>query len=186
MLSNVIRESITRITLEAVSAAVKGECYSPEPSELGELNVKCGGFVTLKTNGNLRGCLGCFTSDEPLYLTIARYAKLSATEDPRFVSNRIDVSELDKLQMDISILSPLEACEKPQEIVLGKHGIYIKSGWSSGCFLPQVATETGWSVDEFWSHCCCHKARLPADAWKTGGAELFTFTAEVIEVPASG
>ena len=62
---------------------------------------------------------------------------------------------------------------------LGRHGIYIKRGWASGCFLPQVATETGWSKEEFLSQCCGGKASLPSDAWKDAETEVYLFTAEV-------
>jgi uncharacterized protein (TIGR00296 family) len=105
----------------------------------------------------------------------------SATKDPRFAGQRLTPADLQSLTFDVSVLSPLEECRDPLGIELGTHGIYIRHGWQSGCFLPQVATETGWSVEEFWSACCSHKAGLPADAWKTGMAEIFTFTAEIIE-----
>jgi uncharacterized protein (TIGR00296 family) len=88
------------------------------------------------------------------------------------------------VRLDISVLSELEPCDDPWSIQLGVHGIYVKKGQRSGCFLPQVATETGWTVEEFWSYCCAHKAGLAPDAWTRPDVEKFTFTAEIVEDPA--
>ena len=105
----------------------------------------------------------------------------AAAEDPRFVGMRIRPSELPRLQVEISVLSALERIENPLDIELGTHGIYIKRGTRSGCFLPQVATETGWSKEEFLSQCCAGKAGLPANAWEGSDTEVLVFTAQIIE-----
>ena len=181
MLEQKERDSLRDIVCESLRAALAGEAYVPPEPSTDALAAECGCFVTLKTGGQLRGCLGCFTSDRPLVETVARMTRDSALEDPRFAGNRLRPEDLPAITWDISVLSPLEPCGDPYAIELGRHGIYLRAGLQSGCFLPQVATETGWSVEEFWSTCCAHKAGLPADAWKTGSAELFTFTAEVIE-----
>ena len=89
------------------------------------------------------------------------------------------LGELQDVNVEISVLSPLERTNDPLSIELGVHGIYIRSGFSSGCFLPQVATETGWSKEEFLSNCASHKAGLPPDAWRDPDTEVLTFTAEV-------
>ncbi len=81
--------------------------------------------------------------------------------------------------MDVSVLSPLEPCADPEAILPGVHGIYVRRDGFSGCFLPQVATEQKWGVDELWGHCCRDKAGLEWDAWKKPGIELMTFTADV-------
>ena len=104
---------------------------------------------------------------------------LAATQDNRFLANPITPGELEKIDIEISVLSPLERTEDPLSLELGKHGIYIKCGWASGCFLPQVATETGWTKEEFLSQCCGGKAGLPSDAWKQPDTEVFLFTADV-------
>ncbi len=77
------------------------------------------------------------------------------------------------------MLSPLEKVDSPQKIKMGTHGVLVRRGFNSGVFLPQVATETGWTRDEFLSYLCSHKAGLAADAWKDKSTELFTFTASV-------
>jgi len=97
----------------------------------------------------------------------------SATKDNRF--SRVTAKEIDELHIEISVLSPLKKIENSDEIVLGKHGIYIKKGYNAGTFLPQVATETGWNLEEFLGHCSQDKAGIGWDGWKE--AELFTYEA---------
>ncbi len=142
------------------------------------LHRNCGCFVTLHVDGKLRGCIGTFVSDKPLVETVCEMAE-SALNDPRFVNQRIRPDELDRLDIEISVLSPLKLTKDPLSLELGKHGIYIRRGFQSGCFLPQVATETGWTKEEFLSYCCSHKASLPADAWKDPSTQVYLFTADV-------
>ena len=108
-------------------------------------------------------------------------AVASATGDSRFFGDRITPQEVDDLNIEISVLSPLKKTADPLSLWLGVDGIYIKKGYANGCFLPQVATETGWSKEEFLSYCCVHKAGLKPDAWKDKGTEVYLFTAEIIE-----
>ena len=140
---------------------------------------KRGCFVTLKTNSKLRGCLGFFVSDEPLYKTVIKLASDAATSDPRFYDNRLREDELDALEIEISVLSELVKTDDPLSLRLGVDGIYIRSGFQSGCFLPQVATEANWNAQEFLSYCCSHKANLAPDAWKDPSVEVLLFTADV-------
>jgi AmmeMemoRadiSam system protein A len=166
---------VARDTVEAVvtkNAAVKPQSDDPE------LTAPCGCFVTLKNRGRLRGCIGQFTSDSPLIELVAEMAKASATSDPRFFADRIRPSELEQLDIEISVLSPLQRAEDPLSLRLGVDGIYIKRGRLSGCFLPQVATETGWTKEQFLSYCCAHKAGLADDAWKNPQTEVYFFTAD--------
>lgn len=137
------------------------------------LRMKAGAFVTLKQNGELRGCIGRFTSDIPLYEVIQEMAIASSTEDTRF--EPVKATEISKLEIEISVLSPMKKINSIDEIVLGKHGIYIKKGWYSGTFLPQVATETGWNKEEFLGHCARDKAGIGWDGWKD--AEIFIYEA---------
>ncbi|MDD4899459.1 MAG: AmmeMemoRadiSam system protein A, partial [Candidatus Omnitrophica bacterium] len=136
-----------------------------------------GAFVTLRQNDDLRGCIGNLAGREPLYLTIRDMAIEAATGDPRFA--QVTPEELKNVTIEISVLSPMKRIQSVDEIELGKHGVLIKRGFQSGVFLPQVATETGWSKEEFLSNLCAHKAGLPAQAWKEKGAEIYTFSAEV-------
>ena len=105
----------------------------------------------------------------------------SAIEDPRFYNIRITRDELEDIDIEISVLSPLVEIEDPLDFELGIHGIYIKKGYASGVFLPQVATETGWSKEEFLTNICTHKAGLRADAWKDPDTNVLRFSAEILE-----
>ena len=106
-------------------------------------------------------------------------ASASATRDSRFSANPITAKELDELDIEISVLSPLEKTDDPLSLRIGIDGIYIVKAGRTGCFLPQVATETGWTTEEFLSNCCGHKVGLEPDAWKESDTEVYLFTAEV-------
>lgn len=164
---------------DTVEACLTGGELPRPKSDDSELNARCGCFVTLKNKDQLRGCIGQFTSDVPLIELVVEMAKAAATADPRFFADPITADELEQLDVEISVLSPLKRTDDPLSLRLGVDGIYIKKGCTSGCFLPQVATETGWSKEEFLSYCCAHKAGLPADAWRDPKTEVYLFTAEV-------
>ena len=136
-----------------------------------------GAFVTLNEHGQLRGCIGNLIGQQPLYLTIRDMAVEAALRDPRFPP--VALNELKNIEIEISVLSPMEKINSVDKIQLGKHGVLIKQGFRSGVFLPQVATETGWAKEEFLSNLCSHKAGLPADAWKDKTTEIYIFSAEV-------
>jgi MEMO1 family protein len=141
-----------------------------------DLKTHAGAFVTLRRSGDLRGCIGRLVGDKPLYEVVSSMAVAAATEDTRF--RPVSLSELQNIDIEISVLSPLKKMSNLKELELGKHGIYIAKGMRSGCFLPQVADETGWSKEEFLNRCCIDKAGLEPDAWKKD-ADVFLFTAEV-------
>ena len=102
----------------------------------------------------------------------------SASNDPRFVNNPITPAELPDLTIEVSILSPLTLTKDPEGLILGEHGIYIVANGFSGCFLPEVATDQGWSVEEFLGFCCSHKAGLSYDAWRNPETDVYLFTSE--------
>ncbi|MDX9882739.1 MAG: AmmeMemoRadiSam system protein B [Prolixibacteraceae bacterium] len=139
------------------------------------LKTPCGAFVTLHKNQRLRGCIGRFDPGLPLYEVVQSMAIAAATQDHRF--ERVQFSEIDQLEIEISVLTPMKRIRSADEFVLGKHGIYIRKGNASGTFLPQVATDTGWSKEEFLGHCARDKAGIGWDGWKT--AELYTYEALV-------
>jgi len=140
-------------------------------------NIKknCGAFVTLHEYGQLRGCIGQFITDKPLYKTIQEMAISSSTKDYRF--SPIKADEINKIEIEISVLSPLKLIKSIDEIEMGKHGIYIKKGYASGTFLPQVSTETGWTKEQFLGHCSQDKAGLGWDGWKD--ADIYIYSADV-------
>jgi AmmeMemoRadiSam system protein A len=118
------------------------------------LLVPAGAFVTLKEKGQLRGCIGSFNPEKPLYKVVQSMAIASATEDYRF--SKVSTGEVPDLEIEISVLTPLKKINSVNEIILGKHGIYIKKGGRSGTFLPQVATGTGWNLEQFLGHWIRH------------------------------
>lgn len=173
------RRRLLAIARASLEAAVRRQPLPKVEEKDPALQGKQGCFVTLKCAGELRGCLGNFTSAKPLYRLVNEMARASATDDPRFWGQQITPEELDEIDIEISVLSPLKRIANPLDLELGQDGLYIRSGGAAGCFLPQVATETGWSKEEFLTHCCSHKAGLAPDAWKDPKTEVLTFRAEV-------
>ena len=139
------------------------------------LNVKCGAFVSLHKHGRLRGCIGHFGEDYPLYEIVAEMARAAAFEDPRFTPVRRE--ELDDIDIEISVLTPMRRIQSLDEFELHRHGIYIRKGYRSGTFLPQVADEVNWTKEEFVAHCSQDKAGLGWDGWRD--AELYVYEAIV-------
>lgn len=139
----------------------------------------CGAFVTIYKRGALRGCLGSLESDEPLLSSVCRIAVSSATQDPRFPP--LDAEELQEVDLEISVLSPLIRVGGPDDIELGRHGVLVRQGGASGVFLPQVALETGWDKQTFLRHLCEDKAGLPQDAWKKEECQIYVFTCDIIK-----
>jgi len=177
------KQTLLAVARDTVEAVIKRQPMQKPQSDAPELNAHCGCFVTLKNHGRLRGCIGQFISESPLIELIAEMAKASATGDPRFFAAPITAGELEQLDIEISVLSPLQRTDDPLSLRLGVDGIYIKRGHASGCFLPQVATEAGWSKEEFLSYCCAHKAGLAADVWREAETEVYLFTADVFGSP---
>ncbi len=166
---------IARTTLEHILRKEETPEFEPKSDRLRE---KGGVFVTLTNQGRLRGCIGHFPADTPLYKIVSQMAVAAATQDYRFYYNPVTLEELDQLRIEISVLSPMKRITDVNQIRMGVDGIYIKQGAQAGTFLPQVATETGWSREEFLNHCCQDKAGLPPECWKKG-AEIYTYMATV-------
>jgi AmmeMemoRadiSam system protein B/AmmeMemoRadiSam system protein A len=140
-----------------------------------ELLVPAGAFVTLKKDGELRGCIGHFDADNALYKTVEAMAVAAAIHDPRFMPVASD--EVSHLEIEISVLTPMKKINSIDDIVLGRDGIYIKKGLRGGTFLPQVYNETGWTKEEFLGHCAQDKAMIGWDGWKD--ADIYTYQALV-------
>jgi len=133
-------------------------------------------FVTIKEKGSLRGCIGHVQAIMPLYQSVIKNAIAASSGDPRFPPMTKD--ELQDIEIEISILSPMQKLKNVNDIHIGKHGLVIRKGSQSGLLLPQVPTEQGWDRQTFLRQICA-KAGLPEYAWKD--AELYTFTAEILK-----
>jgi uncharacterized protein len=138
--------------------------------------IKCGAFVTLHIRGNLRGCIGYIEGVKNIPETIIDMAKASAFRDPRFAP--LSKNEYDNIDIEISVLSPIEQVKEISEIVVGRDGLIISNGRRSGLLLPQVATENNWDLQQFLEH-TCYKAGLQPDAWKQKDTKIEKFSAQV-------
>lgn len=175
MLTDSQRSALLEVARRSVAAAVAGSrCAAVADLPLPEA---CGVFVTIRRAGELRGCLGTLQCRAGLDSEVARCACDAACEDPRFPP--VTARELPDLSIEVSVLGPLEAID-PREsgaITLGQHGLVVEQGVRRGLLLPQVATEWGWTVEQFLRQTCL-KAGLPADAWQRD-AKVSRFEAEV-------
>lgn len=140
------------------------------------LNEKCGAFVTLSIDDELRGCIGYVISEKPLFETVYEVAKKSAFEDPRFYP--LTAEELAHIEIEISVLSKPKTISSIGEIEVGKHGLIIQKGPFHGLLLPQVATKYNWNAETFLEHTCL-KAGLNKHDWKHLATKIQTFTATV-------
>ena len=163
------------IALTSIKDSLDGKRIVEPTSLTTTLKQKCGAFVSLHKQGRLRGCIGHFGEDVPLHEIVAEMARAAAFEDPRFMP--VTKDELDDIDIEISVLTPMRRIQSLDEFQLHKHGIYIKKGYRSGTFLPQVADEVNWTKEEFVSHCAQDKAGIGWDGWKD--AELYVYEAIV-------
>ncbi|CAN5362681.1 TIGR00296 family protein [soil metagenome] len=140
-----------------------------------------GCFVSLHEAGTqrLRGCVGCLEAKDSL-ATAVEQAALSVLHDPRFLTDPVRRDELPKLEIEITLLSPMIDAIDPLDFDPVEHGIFLTIGKESGCFLPQVARETGWSREQLLDRLCTEKLGLPRDAWKAPNARLQRFSATIL------
>jgi AmmeMemoRadiSam system protein A len=154
------RRDLLALARRALEAYVRGA--APPPVDV-DLNVRAGAFVSIFRRGELRGCLGRLTPDEPLPELVMRLAQTVADSDPRFDPVRRE--ELSELTLEISVLTPESPIASVDEIDVGRHGLIVTRGMRRGLLLPQVAAEHGWDRETFLDHTCL-KAGLPAGAWR--------------------
>ena len=177
-LSDDDKKMLKEIALQSIKDSLDGKSVSVRVSPMQDypmLSKKCGAFVSLHKHGHLRGCIGHFGEDTPLYEIVAEMARAAAFEDPRFMP--VSREELDAIDIEISVLTPMRRIQSLDEFELHRHGIYIRKGYRSGTFLPQVADEVNWTKEEFVGHCSQDKAGLGWNGWKD--AELYVYEAIV-------
>jgi hypothetical protein len=178
-LSDSDEKTLLQLARRSLESFVRdGRVLSVDPPTSEMLRKNGAAFVTINKHGQLRGCIGQMQATMPLYQTVIKMAVAAASEDPRFPPVRPE--ELKDIHIEVSVNSPLRLVSSPDEIVLGKHGVVVAKGFRQGVFLPQVATETGWTKEEFLRNLCAHKAGLPPDAYKQD-AKLYVFTSIVFE-----
>ncbi len=170
-------ETLLAIAKEAIQHCVDGKPYHCLPREEKALNKRSGCFVTIKKNGQLRGCIGNFQGREPLFKEVANMAVASATQDPRFPA--LTSGELNNCTLEITVLSPLEKIVDTDIIEVGKHGIYIEKDLRRGVLLPQVATDHDWDRETFLDQTCI-KAGLPEKAWQSPNVTIYIFSGQIV------
>lgn len=174
-LSDSARNTLLSIARAAIRAEINGTLLRHDDYEP-VLQTRAGVFVSLHIGGELRGCIGTLQSPHPLYRATEDAARSAATRDPRFPP--LSAAEIDRIHLEISVLSPFEIVRDVREVVPGTHGLLVRRGFYSGLLLPQVATEYGWDREQFLSY-TCRKAGLPVDAWRDESCEIQKFTAVV-------
>ena len=174
-LTDADRELLRELARQAVAAAARGEDPPPLPPLDGILGEPRGVFVTLTRSGALRGCIGSLVGRLPLAESVRESGRNAAVNDPRFPP--LSPGELDGLDLEVSVLSPLTDVDGPEAIAVGRHGVLLRHGNRQAVFLPQVAPEQGWDRDTMLAQLAL-KAGLPADAWRSG-ATFRVFTADV-------
>ena len=175
VLSDDEKRILKDIALTSISDSLAGKPIAESTTLTATLKRKCGAFVSLHKQGRLRGCIGHFGEDVPLHEIVAEMARAAAFEDPRFIP--VTKDELDDIDIEISVLTPMRRIQSLDEFQLHRHGIYIRKDYRSGTFLPQVADEVNWTKEEFVGHCAQDKAGIGWDGWKE--AELYVYEAIV-------
>ena len=175
------RATLARLACRAIEDGLAGRGQPgnvvPKP-EQPALRAAHGAFVTLHSQGRLRGCIGRMTPQEPLYVTVSQMAQAAAFQDPRFPPLR--AAEWPGVSLEISVLSPPVRCPDPDQIEVGRHGLVLVRRGRSGVFLPQVPVEQGWNCVQYLE-ALCGKAGLPSGTWKQPDAELYWFEALVFQ-----
>ncbi|MBN2356770.1 AmmeMemoRadiSam system protein A [candidate division KSB1 bacterium] len=176
MLSAEEKEELLKIARTTIANVVIGRKLQPPEAKFPVFLVNRGVFVTLHKKGELRGCIGLVEPEKPLLEAVVEMAEAAALHDPRFKPVRID--DVPDLDIEISVLSPLQQVTELEEIEVGTHGLMVERGYFSGLLLPQVAVENEWNRTAFLQHACL-KAGLPMDAWHDTELEIYIFTTEV-------
>lgn len=177
MLSETEGKTLLKMARKSIETYVRDNQKPQFDADSPALAEDSGAFVTIHKNGTLRGCIGTFASPNPLYRTVTEMAVSAAVNDPRFPP--LSPAELDEISLEISVLSPLKEIKDPEEIVIGRHGLYIIKGRQRGVLLPQVAIEHNMDREEFLENTCLKAGLRPGD-WKNG-ATIFTFEAEIFK-----
>jgi AmmeMemoRadiSam system protein A len=174
MLSSTLRRQLLQTARGAIAAHLRGTL--DPPAQMDEVLPEVAGvFVTLRSDTELRGCIGSLDGSRPLVDLVAHCAVAASFEDPRFLP--LSEAELAHVALEISILTLPELVLDPGDIEVGRHGLIVEQGPRRGLLLPQVPVEWNWDRETFLAETCL-KAGLPPDAW-LWGATLLRFEAEV-------
>jgi AmmeMemoRadiSam system protein A len=176
MLSDEDKRFMLRLARDSMAAFAAGGVLQ-DPLDVPEsARATLGAFVSLHKAGQLRGCIGYVEGIKPLWQAVRDLAVEASAHDPRFAPVR--PREVEEIDVEVSVLGPLERIKGPDDVEIGTHGLLIRSHGRSGLLLPQVATEHVWDAAKFLEQ-TCWKAGVPLDEWQSPSAELHRFGAEV-------
>lgn len=168
--------ALLKLARQSLELWVREGKRAPVPLDLPPaLDQGLGAFVTLTVGGELRGCIGSMVAHGPLAETVRDMAIAAGNDDPRFPP--VMENELPLLRYEVSVLSPLVPTPA-ENVVPGRHGLYIRKGRAAGTLLPQVAREHGWDRETFLDQTCV-KAGLRPSAWRDPDCTIYTYTAQV-------
>lgn len=178
MLTNHQQKTLLQIARDSIASVLEGRSIQIVDADIDDtLRRPSGAFVTLNTrDGHLRGCIGSIHPVAPLYRAVSQSAISAAFRDPRFYP--VSTDEWPNLELEISVMGPIQPVGKLEEIIVGRDGLIVSRGSCAGLLLPQVASEYGWDRDTFLSQTCV-KAGLPPSAWRLGDTKIERFSAEV-------
>jgi AmmeMemoRadiSam system protein A len=174
MTGKVDRDELLRVAREAIVSHVTGAA-PPRAGATDAQETAGGDVMTIHVDRTLRGCIGNLSAGQPLARVVGECAVAACSADPRF--EPVTADDLPALDVEISLLGPMEPIASPDEIEIGRHGLVVEQGWRRGLLLPQVATEWKWDRQTFLAH-TCHKAGLARDAWKRD-VRMVRFEADV-------
>jgi AmmeMemoRadiSam system protein A len=172
------KKLLLRLVRETISRYLRTETVPLPRGGSARLLRESGAFVTLKSRGELRGCIGRIQPEGPLIRLVGTLALDSAFRDPRF--RPVSAAEVKDLTIEVSVLTPLASVAGPDAIQPGRDGVVLRVGERSAVFLPQVATEQGWGRTQLLDN-LAQKAGLPPSAWRDKNAKLLTFRADVFD-----
>jgi len=174
------QETLLELARRTIRASLSGAPF-PEPPDDPELQQRAGCFVSLHQadDHRLRGCVGRLDAKSSLVEIVAAMS-LGVLEDPRFLTEPVRFDELPLLNIELSILSPLQPMASPLDFDLLNEGIYLTHAGRSGCFLPQVARETQWNKEQLLTRLCAEKMGISGTAWRGDGIRAFSFRTFII------
>ncbi len=170
------KEKLREVALQAIRCRCLGQAMPEVTVDAPRLKAPGAAFVCIHKGGELRGCIGMLEARAPLWETVMKMAVEAAFGDPRFCA--VSSEELDGLDIEISVLTPMQRISGLSEVEVGRHGLFIRKGFRAGLLLPQVATEHNLDGEGFlrWT---CQKAGLPENAWNDRDVEIYVFSADV-------
>jgi uncharacterized protein len=174
-------QRLLEIARAAIRQTLQGQTVTETPESDPMLMSPAGCFVSLhqRDDHQLRGCVGRLDANGPL-AQVVRQTAVSVLGDPRFANRRVQLNELANLEIEISVLSPLTAAKTPLDFDLLNDGLFLTISNRTGCFLPQVARQTGWSKEQLLDRLCMEKLAFPAKMWQHPAARLQKFTAAIL------